>query len=227
MIRLKNLLESKQVGIIYHYTTFEAGLKILHSNQLKSGETDDSTKSNPIYGVSFTRDKRFYNNHNIGFDIDSTGQRPQVRFTIDGDKLSNKYKIAPYAQNALISPVFRKNSEHYEAEERVISNKPFMISLSNYLISIDVLVEYKKPNRNSDWMDDIDYEMYTPIRAAVVKFSQDNNLPINLIVNKNGDPWPDKAKQTLIQKILDWFKKDISKPKFDWTGIDTPNNPNM
>jgi hypothetical protein len=71
MIRLKNLLESKQVGIIYHYTTFDAGLKILQSNQLKSAETDDSTKSNPIYGVSFTRDKRFHNNHNIGFDIGS------------------------------------------------------------------------------------------------------------------------------------------------------------
>jgi hypothetical protein len=45
MIRLKNLLESKQVGIIYHYTTFEAGLKILQSNQLKSGEAADSTNA--------------------------------------------------------------------------------------------------------------------------------------------------------------------------------------
>jgi hypothetical protein len=68
-----------------------------------------------------------------------SGQKPQVRFTIDGDKLSNKYKIAPYAQDALISPVFRKNSEHYEAEERVVSNKPFTILLSDYLISVDVL----------------------------------------------------------------------------------------
>jgi phosphoribosylanthranilate isomerase len=37
MIRLKNLInEAKQVGIIYHYTTFESGLKVLESNQLKS-----------------------------------------------------------------------------------------------------------------------------------------------------------------------------------------------
>jgi hypothetical protein len=109
----------------------------------------------------------------------------------------------------------------------VISDKPFTIPLSDYLISVDVLIEYKKPNKNSDWMDEINYEMYTPIRAKIIKFALDKNLPINLIVNKNGDPWPDKAKQTLIQKILNWFKKDISKPKYDWTGIDTPNNPNM
>jgi hypothetical protein len=200
-----SLNENKQVGVIYHYTTFENGLKILQSNELKADHAADSTNTNPIYAVSFTRDKRFHNNHNIGFDIGSSGQKPQVRFTIDGDKLSNKYKIAPYVQDALISPVFRKNSEHYEAEERVVSNKPYTILLSNYLISIDVLIEYKKPNKNSDFMDDINYEMYTPIRAAVVKFAQDNNLPINLIVNKNGDLWPDKAKQTLIQKILNWF----------------------
>jgi hypothetical protein len=226
MIRLKNLLESKQVGIIYHYTTFEAGLKILYSNQLKSGETADSTKDNPIYGVSFTRDKRFHDNHTVGFDIGSSGQIPQVRFTVDGDKLSNRYKIAPYAQDALKSKVFQKDSEYFESEERVISNKPFTIALTDYLISIDVLVEYNKPTRKSDMMDDINYEMYTPIRAVIIKFAQDTNLPINLIINKNGDPWPDKVKETLIQKILNWFK-NTSNTKYDASGIDTPNNPTM
>ena len=223
MIRLKNLLESKQVGIIYHYTTFEAGLKILQSNQLKSGEAADSTKTKPVFAISFTRDKRFHNNHVVGFDASSFGNTPQLRFTIDGNKLSNRFSVQPYSQGG----VFDKGKKSFEAEERVISDKPFTIPVSDYLISVDVLLEYKKPNKNSDFMDDINYEMYTPIRAAVVKFSQDSNLPINLIVNKNGDLWPDKAKQTLIQKILNWFKKDISKPKYDWTGIDTPGDPNM
>jgi hypothetical protein len=40
MIRLIDLLkEAKQVGIIYHYTTFDNGLKILKANQLKAGGT--------------------------------------------------------------------------------------------------------------------------------------------------------------------------------------------
>ena len=224
MIKLVNILkEAKQVGIIYHYTTFESGLKILQSNQFRSYESADSTNVNPIYAVSFTRDKRFHNNHVVGFEESSFGNTPQLRFTIDGNKLSNRFSVQPYSQGG----AFSKDRKGFEAEERIISDKPFTIPLSDYLISVDVLVEYKKPNKNSDWMDEINYEMYTPIRAKIIKFALDKNLPINLIVNKNGDPWPDKAKQTLIQKILNWFKKDISKPKYDASGIDTPNNPNM
>ena len=223
MIRLKNLLESKQVGIIYHYTTFNSGLKILQSNQLKSSDAADSTNAKPVFAISFTRDKRFHDNHVVGFEESSFGNTPQLRFTIDGNKLSNRFSVQPYSQGG----AFSKDRKGFEAEERVISDKTFMIPLSDYLISVDVLFEYKKPNKNSDWMDEINYEMYTPIRAKIIKFALDKNLPINLIVNKNGDPWPDKTKQTLIQKILDWFKTDISKTKYDSSGIDTPNNPNM
>ena len=224
MIRLKNLLESKQVGIIYHYTTFDNGLKILQSNQLKSSDADDSTNDKPVFAISFTRDKRFHNNHNVGFDVSSFGQRPQVRFTVDGNNLSNRYKIGSYAQGGKDGGVFSKGGKAFEAEERVASNKPFSIPILSYIESVDILIEYKKPGKD-DWDMEWDYETYAPISAELVKFAQDKNLPINLIVNKNGDPWPDKAKKTIIQKILNFFKS--SKTKFDWTGIDTPNNPNM
>lgn len=197
------LNEAKQVGVIYHYTTFENGLKILQSNELKGSEASDSTHANLVYAVSFTRDKRFHDNHTIGFDIGSSGQRPQVRFTVDGDKLSNRYKIGPFVQDATGSGVFRKNSEHFESEERVTSNKPFSIPILSYIESVDILIEYQKPNRNSDIMDEINYEMYAPLSADLIEFAQQKRIPINLIVNKNGDPWPDKAKKTIIQKILD------------------------
>lgn len=224
MIRLKNLInEGKQVGIIYHYTTFEAGLKILHSNQLKSGEAADSTKSNPIYSISFTRDKRFHNNHVVGFDESSIGNKPQLRFTIDGNKLSNRFKVQPYSQQG----AFSKDKKGFEAEERVISNKPFTISLSDYLMSIDILLEYQKPSNEYDIIGIVNYEMYEPIRAKIVKFAQDKNLPINLVTNKNGDYYPEKTKKNIIKKILNWFKKNISTTKFDWTGIDTPGDPTM
>jgi hypothetical protein len=206
MIRLIDLLkEAKQVGTIYHYTTFEAGLKILESNQLKSAETADSTKSNPIYGVSFTRNKRFHNNHNIGFDVSSFGQMPQIRFTVDGDKLSNKYKMQPYAQIGG-SGRFEKQHEEFEAEERAISNKPFTIPVLTYLKSIDILIEYKKPRKNlsgeCDFDEEYDYKKFAPIRAEIIKFIQDKKIPVNLIINKNGDPWPDKEKQSIWQRII-------------------------
>lgn len=212
----KQLGEAKQVGTIYHYTTFDNGLEILQSNQLKGFETEGHTNTNPIYGLSFTRDKRFHNNHNIGFDASVFGQKPQVRFTIDGDKLSNKYKIQPYAQIGG-SGRFEKGQEEFESEERVIFNKPFSIPLLPYLKSIDILIEYKKPKYDDDIDDDnYNYRKYTPLRAKTIKFAQDNNIPINLIINKNGDPYPDKIKQTLIQKILKYFQTNEDESLHKW-----------
>jgi hypothetical protein len=202
MIKLKDILkEAKQVGIIYHYTTFESGLKVLESNQLKSSDAADSTNAKPVFAISFTRDKRFHENHAVDFTNSSFGKRPQLRFTIDGNKLSNKFKVQPYSQGG----VFDKGEKGFESEERVISDKLFTIPLSNYLISVDVLFEYKEP-KDGDWEAEFDYEEYAPLRAEIIQFAQDKNLPINLIVNKNGDPWPDKVKDSLIQKILNWFK---------------------
>jgi hypothetical protein len=209
-IKEEQLDESKQVGIIYHYTTFEAGLKILQSNQLKSGEAADSTKSKPVFAISFTRDKRFHDNHVVGFEESSFGNKPQLRFTIDGNKLSNRYSVQPYSQQG----AFSKDRKGFESEERVISDKIFTIPLSDYLISVDLLIEYKKPSKNSDLMDEINYEEYAPLRAKIIKFAQDKNIPINLIVNKNGDPWPDKVKPILINKILSWFRiKEADNPQ--------------
>lgn len=195
--------EAKQVGTIYHYTTFESGLKILKSDKLKANHTDDSTNDKPVFGVSFTRDKRFHNNHNVGFDASSFGQTPQVRFTVDGNKLSNNFKVQPYSQQG----AFSKHRKSFEAEERVISDKPFIIPLSKYIISVDILIEYKKPSNQYDIIGIVDYEMYEPVRAKIIKFVQDKNIPINLIVNKNGDALPSKVKSTVIQKILSFFKQ--------------------
>lgn len=198
------LNEAKQVGVIYHYTTFENGLKILQSNELKADHAAYSTNTNPIYAVSFTRDKRFHDNHNIGFDVSSLGQTPQVRFTVDGNKLSNKFKVQPYSQQG----AFSKDKKGFEAEERVTSNKPFFIPIISLIKSVDILIEYKKPKKNDyDWGAEYGYETYAPISADLIEFVQSKRIPINLIVNKNGDPWPDKDKKTFIQKILDWFTK--------------------
>jgi len=203
VIKLKDILkEAKQVGIIYHYTTFESGLKVLKSNQLKSDHTAESTNAKPVFGISFTRDKRFNTaNRAVDFTNSSFGKTPQLRFTIDGNRLSNKFKVQPYSQGGR----FDKGKKDFESEERVTSNKLFTITLSNYLISIDLLFEYKKPE-DGDWDAEFDYEEYAPLRAEIIQFAKDKNLPINLIVNKNGDPWPDKVKETIIQKILNWFK---------------------
>ncbi len=90
MIKLLDLLkEAKQVGTLYHYTS-AAGLKgILESNKLNA--STERYKGHTLYYVSFTRNKNFHKkgaNWNVKTDY---------RITINGDKLSNKYKIQPFA----------------------------------------------------------------------------------------------------------------------------------
>jgi hypothetical protein len=69
---------------------FNNGLKnILSSNNLNSSE--EIYLGNKLYYVSFTRNKNFH----------KKGMKWQVktdyRITLDGDKLSNKYKIQPFS----------------------------------------------------------------------------------------------------------------------------------
>ena len=110
MIKLADILnEAKQVGPIYHSTSGKNLISILKSNTLKVGQEGN-------YGMtltsqnSFTRDKNF---------------RPgEYTIEIDGDKLSNNYKITPFAYD---------NDERGQAEEIV---KQDIKNLSKYLINI-------------------------------------------------------------------------------------------
>ena len=81
--------EAKQVGNLYHYTSAEGLKGILTSNSLNASE--ENYLGNELYYVSFTRNKNFHNkgqNFNVKTDY---------RITLDGDKLSSKYKIKPFA----------------------------------------------------------------------------------------------------------------------------------
>jgi len=185
MIRLIDLLrEAKQVGILYHYTIYENAVDILKDSNLKSGMSDDNLSS-----VSFTRDKNFHKQHRTL----SKFMEPQCRFTFDGDKLSNKYKISPYVQGALsdVDP-FAKSKKGFEAEERITSDKPFTIPLNNYLISFDMVVDYKD---QSEWW--FRYEN----QVDAIKLCIEKKVPINM-VDKNGSPIPYEEKQSIWQRIL-------------------------
>lgn len=91
--RLYNKLnESKQVGILYHVCTLRSYLKYtLPTNQLKSS----GNYTNYLYGgnnyISFTRSKYFV----VSTD-EINDASVLIRLVIDGDKLSNNYKVSPY-----------------------------------------------------------------------------------------------------------------------------------
>ena len=140
--KLKNsynrINEGKNVGILYHYTDDESILSILETNTLKANHNDyDSPNS-----VSFTRNKNFHSNKYRTMD-------DSFRLVIDGDKLSNNYKVKPYqdAYEPMIQDYLWKghpNRRLYyesESEEKVESD---INNILKYIIEINYSTKYYK-----------------------------------------------------------------------------------
>ena len=102
------ILESKQVGILYHYTFTSRLFKILSENILKSERGFLSINSKNYDYISCTRNK---NLHLFNPNISST----QVRIELNGDLLSTKYKLIPRDDNY-------KRSVIYDGDD-IIDNK--------------------------------------------------------------------------------------------------------
>ena len=90
----KELYEAKQVGTLYHNTSLQNLMSILKDNVIKSHIYSDYTKvsgrtlTRTLKGTSFTRDK----NAEL---TDIALVNLQTKIVVDGDSLSNTYKIRP------------------------------------------------------------------------------------------------------------------------------------
>ena len=112
----KGLKEGKQVGLLYHFTKTGNLIGILQSNILKASD-QWATNDDPRPINSFTRNKN-------GWDVG--GFPTDVRITIDGDKLSNKYKIQPFDMDFGVD----------EMEERIYKDIP---NIKDYILGITIL----------------------------------------------------------------------------------------
>lgn len=128
------LIEGKQVGIIYHFTKYPNFLNIL----------DSDFKMTTLSGagvVSFTRNRFAWNVP--GSDI--AVMNPNVALVIDGDKLSNKYKIVPVAgaydpasPNPFQKGISRVPKDWGEAEEAVIIPKSGSVDVSKAIKGVAI-----------------------------------------------------------------------------------------
>ena len=126
----QNLIkESKQVGFLYHFTDTDGLLSILSDNILKTYHDYDMKKD----FVSFTRNKNYLN------EPGSKGKSFQlVRLTIDGDKLSNHYKISPkHNIHRSISKTPHGTGSYNKDEFEEVCFKPIK-NIKDYIISIDI-----------------------------------------------------------------------------------------
>ena len=110
---LKEIVEGKQVGTIYHFTSLRGILGIL---------TDGFIRSNSENQLSVTRDKNIdinllYSDHYDKGEINT-------RLDLDGDKISYRYKIRPFQNDVGFGyedspPAYLRKDEF---EEQIITN---------------------------------------------------------------------------------------------------------
>jgi hypothetical protein len=125
--RIKSMIivlnESKQVGLLYHYTSKTGLENILKTNKLNTSE--EFYRGHQLNYISFTRNKNFHK-RNTTWQV-----KTDYRITLDGDKLSNKYKIKPFAY----MPGWNyENSWEYDWLENEPENvvRDFLIKLADY-----------------------------------------------------------------------------------------------
>lgn len=160
------LTERKQVGTIYHYTNLKNCISILKFNQMLSNQVLFKHQDGNRYDViSFTRNKNFHKapyGRTIGADV-------ECRLTIDGDRLSDKYKLRPYSESGFS----RQRSQEYESEVRIQSLSSFAINnIIKYIKSIEILEEQ---------------DTKTDRQQKLIQICEENNIPVS-VIDKNGNP---------------------------------------
>lgn len=125
-MKLKHLLkEAKQVGVIYHYTHVGALQDILKSDELNTGV------GNQPY-ISCTRNKNFHKTPRHGL---ADGKGINCVIILDGNKLSNKYKIGPYNFFANgLDDTYKDDDDIDEDEEAIWTEE--IPNISKYIIAI-------------------------------------------------------------------------------------------
>jgi hypothetical protein len=120
------LVESKHIGVIYHFTHLMNLYSILENKTFMS-RYNDLSKYNYDYSVSCTRNQSF--------------KWGGIRIMLDGDKISNSFVVKPVSY-------FKFNKS--QSEERIFTNKE-TFPIFDYIIQIDILEHLK----DDDMFDDV------------------------------------------------------------------------
>lgn len=130
-----NINESKQVGVLYHVCDAESMLYNLKHNSITPGSSSNMRKvkgrrdgRKVEYAVSFTRNKDYF--------VDTVDSPVFFQIVLDGDTLSDSYKISPYAADDYRDPNSFENEEViYFGPSEGVTN------LTDYIIKVNVIVD--------------------------------------------------------------------------------------
>lgn len=136
MLIKKPIIEAKQVGTLYHVCTLDALARYIAPNDTLSGSgkyTNYVLNSNKV--VSFTRDRNY---------IVNTGRNRVspflFRFSVNGDKLSERHRLSPY--NDLSFKFGGKEKSNFDFKE--IEKEEVLLgevkNFSKYIIKVEYSV---------------------------------------------------------------------------------------
>lgn len=126
--------EAKQVGILYHVCSLESYMKYIKPNDVL---TSSGTYMNHLYKgtdyVSFTRDKYY-----TVSTRENRASEVIIQLVIDGDKLSEKYKVKPYNNLAYSKGELKSDNDivQYREKEEVV--KGAIKNISSYIKAINI-----------------------------------------------------------------------------------------
>lgn len=127
---IKDILnEGKRVGNLYHFTNEESLDKILSDDKLLGSfmyEVGDAE----LRGVSTSRNK------NLNYDR----ERNNIRITLDGDMISNNYKIKPRDYWERVYNVPDNPQTIDEDEEVIITPIGYISNIKKYIVRIERII---------------------------------------------------------------------------------------
>lgn len=142
---IKILNEGKQVGKIYHFTTADGLFGILKMNKIIANRIRIGKKA--FNAVSFTRNKNFLNVKRLGL----AGNQEIIGYlSVDGNKLSNNYKIIPFNYYTRIPPEHAVDLDKltYDEDEEIVAKD--VLNVDNYITEIVLFKNALKNSRLTD-----------------------------------------------------------------------------
>ena len=146
-----SLNEGKQVGILYHSTSESQYDNIIKQNIMKGGFIN--INGNETVGISTTRNKNFWYDNN------------PIQIVLDGDKISNNYKIQPYDYWGREYDIPGNPQVRDEDEEIILTSE--IKNIKDYIISVNYKNKPKTPT-NTPIFDDTLNEIQPPSKEEDV-----------------------------------------------------------
>lgn len=193
----RTTFEAKQVGTIYHVCTLDSYLKyIVPKDQLKaSGDWYNWVYKGNEY-ISFTRNKHFVVKLREDDDI-------LVQIVVDGDKLSNNYKIRPYNDFAFDGSTGGRVKDNASLREQEECVKGPIKNLSKYIKEVRIDFRYL----DSDVISTLKKHIGELSNCVYYDFVNDKNPMLAQLMNsknklQNGTPISELISSSALDKIL-------------------------